>query len=251
MNISAKLYPVLDRAYDYLTIKRKCSVVLKDDLFDGNSYSIDEFYDRVHPFFNKPELFYTTLSAPSDQDILKLYAAANHETVFTYPSPANTTWNENNKAYFKLFCKAEKAETLLLFAPGWARKNLNAESAFCRQLLKNGIDSCLLIKPFHQERTPAKLYSGELFISAHLFLTIMNFRQFVAEIRFLIQYFRKQYQYIGIIGMSSGGFQAGLAVDVEPVDFYFPIITAARLGSLTWQRHFYKIYKTGTRTKRC
>ncbi|MBV9962459.1 MAG: alpha/beta hydrolase family protein, partial [Parafilimonas sp.] len=168
---------------------------------------------------------------------------ANNETFFKYPSPAVTNWNENKTAYFKLFSKNNNADTLILFAPGWARKNLDAESKFCQQLLRNGIDSCLLVKPFHQERTPANLYSGELFISAHIFLTIMNFRQFAAEIRFLINHFRKQYKRIGVIGMSSGGFQAALALDVEPVDFYFPIITAAKLGTLTWQSIFTKYIK--------
>jgi alpha/beta hydrolase family protein len=243
MNIPSKLYPLLDKLYDRFTIQRKCSVVLADDLFDGKRYSIDEFYNYVQPFFNKPEFFYTKPAQFSEKDIVKLYANTNSETFFTYHSPAITNWDENNKAFFKLFSKRNDADTLLLFAPGWARKNLDAESKFCRQLLKAGIDSCLLVKPFHQQRTPANLYSGELFISAHIFLTIMNFRQFVSEIRFLMNHFRKQYARIGIIGMSSGGFQAGLAIDVEPVDFYFPIITAAKLGTVTWQSIFTKYIK--------
>ena len=242
MSVASKLYPFADRLYDQLTIKRKCSVLIPEDCFDGKQFSIDGFYDYVQPFFNQPQLFYTTLNAPSENDIKKLHVE-NDETVFAYPSPVITNWKENNTAYFKLFSNAKANNVLLLFAPGWARKNLNAESTICRQLLKNGIDSCLLIKPFHQQRTPAGLYSGELFISPHIFLTVMNFRQFTAEIRFLINYFRKQYSYIGIIGMSSGGFQAGLAIDVEPVDFYFPVITAAKLGTLTWQSIFTKYIK--------
>jgi len=243
MNIPAKLYPLLDRMYDHLTIKRKCSVVLQDDFFDNKRYSIDEFFNYVQPFFNKPELFYTTPSSLSENDIQESVANINNETVFKYPSPAITNWNENNTAFFKLFSKQNNADTLLLFAPGWARKDLDAESKFCRQLLKSGIDSCLLVKPFHQQRTPWNLYSGELFISAHIFLTIMNFRQLVAEIRFLVNHFKKQYKRIGIIGMSSGGFQAGLAIDVDPVDFYFPIITAAKLGTVTWQSIFTQYIK--------
>lgn len=34
--------------------------------------------------------------------------------------------------------------------------------------------------------------------------------------------------------MSSGGFQAGLLTTVEEVDFYFPFITGAELGGITW-----------------
>ena len=243
MNIPSKLYPLADRLYDHFTIKRKCSVSLTADLFDGKQFSIDEFYKNVQPYFNKPEQFYATLKPPCENDIVQLHSNDINEKVFSYSSPAITNWKENNTAYFKLFSNKKINKTLLLFAPGWARKNLDAESKVCNQLLSNGIDSCLLIKPFHQQRTPAGLYSGELFISPHIFLTIMNFRQFAAEIRFLINHFKKQYSYIGIIGMSSGGFQAALAIDVEPVDFYFPIITGAKLGTLTWQSIFTKYIK--------
>lgn len=242
MGIASKLYPLADRVYDYLTIKRNCSVILPQDLFDDKQYSIDEFYNAVQPFFHQPELFYSTFNAPSGDKVVKLYAA-NNEAFYSYPSPVTTSWLENNTAFFKLFSNGKSNDTLLLFAPGWARKDLDFESKICRQFLNNGIDSCLLIKPFHQQRTPAKLYSGELFISPHIFLTIMNFRQFVAEIRFVLHYFRNQYRRIGIIGMSSGGFQAGLATNVEPVDFYFPIITAAKLGTLTWNSIFTKYIK--------
>src|ERR1700759_913499 len=113
MNISAKLYPLLDKAYDHFTIKRKCSVVLENDLFDGRQYSIDEFYDYAQPFFNKPELFYTTLQSPSEKDILKLHSNSNNETFFQYPSPATTNWSENNTAFFKLFSNNNNADTLL------------------------------------------------------------------------------------------------------------------------------------------
>ena len=146
MNIAAKLYPLADQLYDYLTIKRKCSVSLADDLFDNRQFSIDEFYNNVQPFFNNPELFYTTLTPPAEDAVIRLSNNSPHETVFSYPSPATTNWQENNTAFFKLFSNDKSNDTLLLFAPGWARNNLDAESTMCRQFLQNGIDSCLLIK---------------------------------------------------------------------------------------------------------
>ncbi|MBS1747300.1 MAG: alpha/beta hydrolase family protein [Bacteroidetes bacterium] len=241
MNISAGFFPMLDKLYDYFTIQRICSVDIRNDFFDGRQYSINEFYENAQPFFHQPEKFYTRLNSPAEVDIVTL--SKNGDDVFcAYPSPATTCFEENNTAYFRLFSN-NNSGTLLLFVPGWGRKKLDAESDFCRKLLKHGIDSCLLVKPFHQERTPAGQYSGELFISPYIFMTIMNFRQLVAEIQFLLQHFRKRYANIGIIGMSSGGFQAGLALDVAPVDFYFPIITAAKLGSLTWQSIFTKYIK--------
>lgn len=240
MSLSSILYPLADRLYDRLTIKRDCSVTLPEDLFDNKPYSIDKFFNFVQPFFDKPELFYTALPA-SFSDIKKIHTA-NAEMFFSYPA-SPTKWQENNTAYFKLFSGNSPNNTLLLFAPGWARQNLEFESNICRKFLANGVDTCLLTKPFHQQRTPQGQYSGELFISPHIFFTITNFRQFAAEIIFLLRYFKQHYKYVGIIGMSSGGFQAGLAVDVEPVDFYFPIITAAKLGSLTWQSIFTRYIK--------
>jgi hypothetical protein len=124
---------------------------------------------------------------------------------------------------------------MLIFVPGWRRPNLEAEKKMCRQFLENNIDSCLVTKPFHQERKIPNTFSGELFISGNIFLTIMNFRQLVAELRFLISHFRKTYKTLCLLGMSSGGLQAALAADVEEVDFYFPIITGAKLGSITWE----------------
>lgn len=144
--------------------------------------------------------------------------------------------------HYRMFTKS-KADTILIFVPGWSRVDLNAEEGICKQLLKHNIDTCLVTKPFHQERTAANTYSGELFISGNVFLTIMNFRQLVAELRFLIQYFRKNYTQVGLIGMSSGGIQTALAANVEEVDFYFPIITGAKLGSIAWNGRLTRFVK--------
>ena len=150
MDISAAFFPLVDQVYDYFTTKRRCSVQLPADLFDDRPYCIDEFYDTVQPLFDRPECFYTALAQPFEKDIKKLYGNTNNETVFSYPSPAVTKWNENNTAFLKLFSNGKQSETLLLFAPGWARKDLVKESGFCQRLLKYEIDSCLLVKPFHQ-----------------------------------------------------------------------------------------------------
>ena len=50
-----------------------------------------------------------------------------------------------------------------------------------------------------------------------------------AEIRFLMQYYRQRYKYIGLIGMS-GGFQTGLVLNTEYADFIFLLSPAQ-----TWQ----------------
>jgi hypothetical protein len=123
---------------------------------------------------------------------------------------------------------------MLLFAPGWGRHDQGFEEDMCARLAHHGIDAGLLTKPFHQQRTPAGSRSGEYFISPNLFWTIANFRQFTAEILLLLRHMRNHYKYVGLIGLSSGGFQAGLASDCEEVDFLFPAMTGSVMGSLTW-----------------
>jgi hypothetical protein len=150
-----------------------------------------------------------------------------------FDSPVITPWPENNIVPFKWYA-GQGASTVLMFAPGWGRSSQSFEEEMCRRLRDNGVDAVLLTKPFHQVRTPAGSFTGEYFISANVFLTIQNFRQFVAEIRVITQFLRRHYQRVGIIGMSSGGFQAGLAANCEPFDFFFPFITGCNLASITW-----------------
>jgi hypothetical protein len=235
---------LIDNAHRLLTNKKPCSLILKDDYFDGIKYTPQEFFDYTKQFFETPHLFYTEGNRPVWEEIKKQATSENNSfTRYAYPSPFQTDWEENNMAYYDLFSSGKPSDTILLFAPGWARPNLDAETGFAKKLSAKGIDTCLLTKPFHQTRSPRGFYSGELFISDNIFLTVMNFRQFVAEIQFLIDYFKTKYKYVGVIGMSSGGLQTGIALNIREVDFYFPLITGATLGSITWDGKLTKYVK--------
>jgi hypothetical protein len=218
--------------------------MLDKDFFDGIAYSVEEFFEHVKPYFNKPELFYKRFNNMPGQNIQELLLRnKNGYNIFSFPSPVQTSWPENNTVYYRMFTSKPAADTIIIFVPGWARTNLEAEAAMCRQFMKKNIDTCLVTKPFHQERKVALTFSGELFISGNVFLTIMNFRQLVAELRFLIQQFRKNYKTVCLLGISSGGIQTALAADVEDVDFYFPVITGAKLGSIVWEGKLTKFVK--------
>jgi len=52
-----------------------------------------------------------------------------------------------------------------------------------------------------------------------------------------------------MIGMSSGGFQTGIALNIKEVDFYFPLITGAPLGSITWKGKLTKNLKKNINKK--
>jgi hypothetical protein len=241
---------LIDNTHRYFTNKKHAAVTLEDDYFDDKKYSPQEFYDYTKQFFESPELFFSEGDRPDFSEVKEMYTIEkNFYTRFAYPSPFKTKWEENNLACFDLFTKGKPSDTILLFAPGWARPNLVAEMGFAKKLLNRGIDTCLLTKPLHQVRTPAGYYSGELFISDRVFLSVMSFRQFVSEILFLIDYFKTKYKYVGMIGMSSGGFQSGIALNIKEVDFYFPLITGATLGSITWKGKLTKELKNNINKK--
>jgi hypothetical protein len=219
---------------------KQCRKQLDPDLFDGRAYSIDEFYRLSSPYFDRPADFFRDFAGPEG---LRLQDTG--ETVlpnrlkglarlYQFDSPVQTEYPENNVVPFKWFRAQERSSTILLFAPGWGRHDQGFEEDMCERLANHRIDAGLLTKPFHQQRTPAGSRSGEYFISSNLFWTIANFRQFTAEIRLLLRYMRSYYKYVGLIGLSSGGFQAGLASDCEEVDFLFPVMTGSVVGSLTW-----------------
>jgi hypothetical protein len=224
---------LVDNLYRKVTQKKSCSLLFEKEEFDGIEYSNESFHEFSKQYFNRPENFYRKSELPDYLfDIKKLNETIKYKS-FSFTSPFATQFEENRNCFYKMF-STSSASTLLIFSPGWARPNLKMEQNFCTKISKAGIDCILPTKPFHQERTPNGFYSGELFISANQLFTVTNFRQYVSELRQIVSYYRGRYKKIGIVGMSSGGFQAGLLTTVEDVDFYFPFITGAELGSITW-----------------
>ncbi|HYK00306.1 MAG TPA: hypothetical protein VE974_01030 [Thermoanaerobaculia bacterium] len=223
----------------YLTNRQTCSLHTDPDLFNGRSYSLESFVNFSTPYLDHPEEFFTTdvgldavcvregrhpnASRPSPRDYVEMLM----------DSPAVTPWRENNSVPFKWF-RTEQANTVLLFVPGWGRRSQTFEEDMSRRFRRHGVDVALLTVPFHQARTPAGSFSGEYFISANLLLTVENFRAFVAEIRLITEHLRRSYKRVGILGMSSGGFHAGLASLCESFDYFFPVVTGCNLGKIVW-----------------
>ena len=239
---------MIDNLYQKFTNDKTCSLLYENEIFDGVEYTNDGFFEYSKQYFSKPEDFYKKCENDNYVFELKLESKNNLYRLYSFETPFKTTFLENQNCYFKYF-NNPNSDTLLIFSPGWARPNLKMEIWFCKTLLENNIDSILVTKPFHQERTPEGFYSGELFISANQLFTVGNFRQYVAELRNIINFYKDKYKKIGIIGMSSGGFQAGLMTTVEEVDFYFPFITGAKLGSITWNGTLTKFVKRDLQNK--
>jgi hypothetical protein len=46
---------------------------------------------------------------------------------------------------------------------------------------------------------------------------------------------KNEYNKVGLLGMSSGGFQSSLAANVDEVDFFITLMTGCQLGSIVWR----------------
>lgn len=228
-----------ERLYHALNRKKTCSRQLAQDPFDGHLHTIESFNEMVAPFFESPRGFYDVEGSLEDYDLRE--GVHPREGALTdvpmrrllFRTPRETEWPENNLVPLKCFEEGE-SDTFLLFVPGWGRSSQRFEELMCRRWASQGIHAGLITKPYHQARAPEGSFTGEYFISANLFWTIANFRQCVSEILLVLKHMRARYRRIGLFGMSSGGFQAGLAATCVDVDFLFPYITGCQLGSITW-----------------
>lgn len=229
---------MFDRGYIRLHGREKrCRVTRIPDLFDGTAHTPDSFNAVYNHGFTDPTSFWdlrgTTALEPLEwRPVVNGYASEQRR--YTFRSPVATPHPENNLVPFTWFLGQKRSPVVLLFVPGWGRRHQGREEDLCRRLAGHGIDAGLVTLPYHLARTPAGAESGEYFISQNVWWTAENFRQTVAELRLLIRFMRERYRYVGLIGMSSGGFQARLAADVEEVDFLLPFISGARLGSIVW-----------------
>jgi hypothetical protein len=252
-----------ERLYHARNQKKTCGRLLEHDTFDGESFTIDTFYERYRQFFDHPDGFYLPPASldelgfreglhPRERLVEERGAAQRRETSpersrgpwpersrgprrMIFDSPITSGDATNDTVPFKWFTgRRATSRVFLLFVPGWGRRSQGFEEEMCQRWADQGIDMGLITKPYHQARALEGSFTGEYFISANLFWTIANFRQCVAEIRAVLRYMRPRYDAIGLFGMSSGGFQAGLAVTCETVDFHFPFITGCQLGSITW-----------------
>lgn len=233
---------VFDQLYYATKRKNKRQPPPDRDQIDGRSYSPEAFHEQTRRYFDDPCAFYRDFSHGEPpklrqathprQDAGKLKPA---ETGMLFDSPISTDYPENDLVPFRWFSDPKRrSKAIILFVPGWGRTSQGVERIMCERFWRGGIDAGLLTKPFHQARAPEGTVSGELFLSANFLWTVASFRQLVAELRVLIQTMRRHYDYIGLFGMSSGGFQACLAANCEPVDFLFPFMSGAPTGSVAW-----------------
>lgn len=103
-----------------------------------------------------------------------------------------------------------------------------------RWFYRQGFDVALLTMPFHAARLGGGRVSPA-FPTNEPIRTTEGFAQAVSDTRALAALMRQRSPYVGVTGMSLGGFTSALLATVEPsLDFVMPMLPFARYPDLLW-----------------
>lgn len=108
---------------------------------------------------------------------------------------------------------------IVLILHYWGAKDLLVERSLAAQLVAKGVGAAILTLPYHLERTPAGLSSGELAIQPEPAKLIATSEQSVMDVRRAIDFLQTRKEVdprrIGISGVSLGAIVSSLSFAVE------------------------------------
>ncbi len=104
----------------------------------------------------------------------------------------------------------------IILLHGWITPGHQQSMWVARELLRYGISTHMIELPYHMRRSPRGYFSGTRVIDADLSILLDALRQGVADTRKLIAGLRAEgYARIGLLGISLGGYTAGLVASLE------------------------------------
>lgn len=157
---------------------------------------------------------------------------------FSFPSAIATPYAENNTVHGRYYAQTGTAQRpTVLVLPGWLTNGYSFyEKTLISAILQEGCHAMLMALPYHMQRTPSGCYSGEYAVSADLKRNVEGLRQGVSDARALISWLQeRQTGPIGALGISLGGWVAGLAATCEAdLDFVILAEPAVDPANMLW-----------------
>ena len=155
-------------------------------------------------------------AASPDSDLKRAIQHGNSGT-FTWPSPIQTRFQENNTARADFFPASgnRTAPTVVMLHALMSATHIGYHR-WAARFNELGWNACFVHLPYHYSRVPRGYWNGELAITADLVRNAEGLRQSVIEIRQLIAALREQgCTEFGILGTSYGGWIGALLAMVE------------------------------------
>lgn len=125
----------------------------------------------------------------------------------------------------------------LIFLHGWGGGTYWFEHRAFQvdRFVAAGFDAVLFQLPFHYQRSPHPI-SGALFPSPHVVRTNEGFGQVIWDLRRLRMHLAERgVDWVGVIGMSLGGYTTALWAGLDPLDAAVPMIPAVSMAELMWR----------------
>lgn len=165
------------------------------------------------------------------------------EKYLKYNSPySHIPYEETKFIYAYLFEPKRRVLGNLLFLHGMGDKNLKFLMYFPVQFAKRGIRTLVMILPYHFERTPKGIRSGEHVLKGNI---LRNFEFSVVDTRFSLDLLRQMgTEPLFIMGVSFGGMIATITMafekDVRKGVF---IVTGGNFYYITWESIVTKVLR--------
>jgi hypothetical protein len=162
----------------------------------------------------------------------------------TFPSRFEPHWDairreylahaENRTAYVRMLRHATPRPALIcLHGFGGGRWFLEERSFAAKWLHSIGLDVCLFVLPFHQQRSPRP--GPPLWPSTHVARLNEGFAHAMHDLRALVKWLQlRGSPSVSACGQSLGGYTTALLATLEPLAFAGLMIPVASFGDLFW-----------------
>jgi pimeloyl-ACP methyl ester carboxylesterase len=201
-----------------------------------------EFGELTRPeYLDDPGLFYSVRTPIADLrpagPVRPVEPGVEREH-FTYPTNLPLGHEINNIGHAVHTRRTDgRAVGSMIVLAGWARRDLDRELGVCLELARRGVETLILVLPYHLQRSIPGGFSGEFMVSGDLVRTARCFQQCVAEARGVLPWLRARTAPglpVGILGISLGGILAHIAMCVERYDFGISMVSGGRSAGITW-----------------
>jgi dienelactone hydrolase len=196
--ISAALARLVDRAAIFLAAARMPQL-------DGRDQRLSEAQQLIA----SPDFI------PAGVEAAKVQFTGPNQFQFATPLPGPFAQNNTVPGRFYRCAERWQERPTVLLPHGW-NDALNHHLRFpvmSRQFNRHGFNAATLESPFHFQRRPRQLGAWSNFLCPDILRTAESIRQAVAETRSFAEWLRQQgCPAVGLMGVSLGGWLAGLAV---------------------------------------
>lgn len=207
----------------------------------------DEYIDKAIKAADTPLQFYSTSPPVNSEDFCTVatrrYRNVQIETILftprfyhlkSYNIVDNAKCRDNELMMFKNVGAHSKVALILLNAWGVKEKTNSDQKLALRLADKYGISVLLSTIPYHRRRTPPGFESGELALNGDTSASLRCFKQAVEESIALAKYLKtyKDFESVGIGGISLGGMIASVSSYIYPFDFGIQILSSGNPASV-------------------